>query len=155
MKFNKEKGITIITLVITVIVLVILTSITIYTGGDVIKQAKLQTIDTNMMLIQAKTKTIEEQSKFNKDKSNYKGTVVSNITGNNSIDNLKNMNVIEDASKYYLLSESDLVSMGLNKIDYELGYIVNYETEEVIYVKGFSNNGKTYYKLSEIKNLSI
>lgn len=155
MKLKKENGITIVTLVVTVIVLAIVVSITVYEGGDIIKKANLQTINTNMMLIQAKVKTIEEQAKFNKDTSNYKGTIVSNVTGNKDIDNLKSLEVIDDVSKYYLLSESDLISMGLEKVNYDSGYVVNYETEEIIYVKGFRNDGNIYYKLSETKNLSV
>ena len=60
------------------------------------------------------------------------------------IDNLKSLEVIDDVSRYYLLSESDLISMGLEKVDYDSGYIVNYETEEIIYVKGFRNDGNIY-----------
>ena len=59
-KEEKIKGITIVALTITVIVLIILASIGIYTGTEIIKQANLQNINTNMMLIQAKTKTISE-----------------------------------------------------------------------------------------------
>lgn len=154
MKFN-QKGITIIALVITIIVLIIITSVTVYSGSSVIKQAKLQTINTNMMLIQAKTKTLAEQAKFNNDTSNYKGVIVSNISGNDYIDKLVNDGVIEDTDNSYLLSTEDLQDLGLEKIDIEEGYIVNYDTEEVIYVKGFENDGTTYYKLSDLKNLTI
>ena len=151
---KSEKGITIVSLVITIIVLIILTSVTVTTSTSVIREAKLQTINTNMMLIQAKTKTIAEQAKFNKDTSNYKGTVVSNILDNQKILKLINDGVIDDQSNYYLLSSTDLQDLGLQKIDIEDGYVVNYDTEEVIYVKGFSNEGTTYYKLSELKTVT-
>lgn len=150
-----QKGVTIISLVITIILLIIITSITAYTGTGIIKQATLQTINTNMMLIQAKTKTIAEQAKFNNDTSNYKGTVLSEVSGNEKIDKLVNDRIIEDTSKYYLISQEDLQDMGLEKIDIEDGYIVNYETEEIIYVRGFENEDRTYYKLSETKDLVI
>lgn len=154
MKFKNTNGITIVSLVITVIVLIILSSVTLYTGNNIVKKAKLQTINTNMMLIQAKTKTIEEQAKFNKNTSNYKGTVVSNISANEKIDKLITNGIIEDVTKYYLLTKSDLESMGLGKIEIDDGYIVNYETEEVIYVKGFEQNGQTYYKLSRNERIN-
>lgn len=150
-----QRGITIISLIITIIILLILASVTVYMGDNVIKQAKLQTINTNMMLIQVKIKTIAEQAKFNKDTSNYKGTVISNVSNNKKIEELINNGIVEDANKYYLLSKDDLDSMGLEKIDIEDGYMVNYDTEEVIYVKGFENDGITYYKLSDMKGLTI
>lgn len=153
MKKN-QKGITIVSLVITVILLIIITSVAVNIGTSVIKQANLQTINTNMMLIQAKTKTVSEQAKFNKDTSNYKGTLISDISDNQKILKLVDNGVIDDTSKYYLLSSTDLQDLGLQKIDIEDGYVVNYETEEVIYVKGFESNGTTYYKLSELRTVT-
>lgn len=157
MSMNKlnQKGITIISLIITIIVMLILASITIYTGNNVIKQAKLQTINTNMMLIQVKVKTIAEQAKFNKDTSNYSGNVLTNVSNNKKIEELVNNGLIDDKGKYYLLSSGDLYNMGLQKIDIEDGYVVNYDTEEVIYVKGFEYDKTTYYKLSDMKKLTI
>lgn len=151
--YKNQKGITIVTLVITIIVLIIISSVTVYTGSVVIEQATLQTINTNMMLIQAKTKTLAEQAKFNNDTSNYKGTVLSSVTVNDKIDKVIDSGAIDDINKFYLLSQSDLESMGLEKIEIDDGYIVNYETEEVIYVRGFERDGSTYYKLSELKTV--
>ena len=148
-----SKGITIVALTITIIVLLIIASVTVYVGNNVIRQAQLQTINTNMMLIQVKVKTIAEQVNFNKDTSGYRGTKMNASSMQKIIDSgaIKN----EDAENFYLLSKSDLNAMGLEKINIESGYLVNYETAEVIYVKGFSNDGKTYYKLSDMKQLTI
>lgn len=154
-KGKKTEGITIVALTITVIVLIILASIGIYTGTEIIKQANLQNINTNMMLIQAKTKTISEQAKFNKDTSNYKGTKLAEVTGNKDVEKLLLENTIEDSENCYLLSQTDLNEMGLEKVKEDSGYIVNYETNEIIYVKGFETKDKTYYKLSEMKNLKV
>lgn len=152
---RSQKGITIVSLVITIIILLIIGGTTVYIGTSVIKQATLQTVNTNMMLIQAKTKTIAEQAKFNNNQDNYKGTVLSEVSGNKKIDEMINVGIIDDTSKFYLLSKDDLVSMGLEKIDIEDGYIVNYETEEVIYVRGYENDGITYHKLTDMKNVVV
>ncbi len=154
-KEKNNEGITIVALTITVIVLIILASIGIYTGTEIIKQANLQNINTNMMLIQAKTKTISEQAKFNKNTSNYKGTKVTDVTGNKEVEKLLSENTIEDSENCYLLLQNDLNEMGLEKVKEDSGYIVNYETNEIIYVKGFETKDKTYYKLSEMKNLKV
>lgn len=155
MKKKGEKGITLATLVVTIIVIAILASISVYTGTNIIKKTNLQNINTNMMLIQAKTKTIAEQAKFNKDTSNYKGMKLTDVTQNEFVEKLISNHVIEDQANWYLLSQSDLNEMGLEKIKIEEGYLVNYNTEEVMYVKGFEANNQTYYKLSEMKNLNI
>lgn len=155
MKNSSEKGITLTTLVITIIVIAIIASVSVYVGTDIIKQANLQNINTNMMLIQAKVKTISEQAKFNKDTSNYKGKKLIEVVGNRKVDELVSNNIIEDQEKYYLLSQDDLNEMGFEKIQIEDGYIVNYDTNEIIYVKGFDANKQTYYKLSEMKDLKL
>lgn len=155
MKKINQKGITLLILVITIVILLILASITIYTGGNIIQKANLQNINTNMMLIQAKTKTIAEQSKFNKDASGYQGTKISEVMGNTQIDSLVANGIIEDKEKYFLLSQDNLNQMGLEKIKIDEGYVVNYETDEIIYVKGFEANNTIYYKLSEMKSLNI
>lgn len=154
MKKN-QKGITIVSLVITIVILLIIGGVTVTVGTSVIKQATLKTVNTNMMLIQAKAKTIAEQAKFNNNTDNYKGIILSEISGDKKVDKVLDAGIIEDASKYYLLSKDDLVSMGLEKIEIEDGYIVNYETKEVIYVKGYENDGITYYKLTDMKNVTV
>lgn len=154
MKTN-EKGITIVSLVLTIVVLGVLTAVTVNAGGSILKQVQLQNINTNMMLIQAKVKTISEQANFNKDTSIYKGNVVSDVSGNKNIQELVDNGVIDDTSKYYVLWQEHLKDMGLEKIDVEDGYVVNYDTQEIIYVKGFEHDGTTYYKLSDMRILTI
>lgn len=63
--------------------------------------------------------------------------------------------VIDDTQNYYLLSQEDLDEIGLYNIEVGDGYVVNYQTEEIIYVKGFKVENTTYYKLSETKDLNI
>ena len=152
---QNNKGITLVALTLTIIILIIITSVTVYTGTNIIKQVSLQNTNTDMMLIQAKVKTIAEQAKFNKDNSNYKGTPLVQVLDNKKTDKLVDEGIVEDITKYYLLSKSDLDSMGLEKIDIADGYLVNYENEEIIYVRGFQKDYNTYYKLSDIKNLKF
>ena len=154
-KINSEKGITIVSLVLTIVVLGVLTAVTVNAGGSILKQVQLQNINTNMMLIQAKVKTISEQANFNKDTSIYKGNVVSDVSGNKNVQKLVEDGVIDDTSKYYVLWQEHLKDMGLEKIDVEDGYVVNYDTQEIIYVKGFEHDGTTYYKLSDMRILTI
>jgi Tfp pilus assembly protein PilE len=151
----QKNGITMVVLVITIIVMIIITGVTVYTGTNVIKQASLQNINTNMMLIQAKTKTIEEQANFNDDTSVYKGTKIADVTNNKLVEKLVSNNVIDDTENYYLLTQEDLNSMGLEKINIDDGYVVNYDTNEIIYVRGYESDNITYYKLSDLKNLTM
>ena len=61
----------------------------------------------------------------------------------------------EHYDKYYLWDKQTLEELELSLEDMEDVdfFIVNYETEEVIYPKGYEHSdGNTYYKLSEITN---
>ncbi len=62
---NKNaKGITLIALVITIIILVIITGVSLKVGSDLFSNANLKTLDTNMLLIQARVKVISEKNRF-------------------------------------------------------------------------------------------
>lgn len=152
---KKESGITLVTMAITILVMGILASITIYYAKPVITNTKLQNLNTNMLLIQVKAKTIGENAKFNNDETKYVGKKVSEITDNNEVTGLINKGVISTTDNAYLLSKEDLNIMGLSNVDYDLGYIVNYDTDEIIYIRGFEHENTIYYKLSETKNLVI
>ena len=58
---KNEKGITILALVITIIILLIIASISINAGSQLIQEAKVQTIETNMLAIRAKAKAYAEE----------------------------------------------------------------------------------------------
>ena len=57
MKKN-DKGITMLSLVVMLVVLMMLATITMYYGNSAMKEAKLQDLKTNMLLIQAAVKEI-------------------------------------------------------------------------------------------------
>lgn len=157
----KEKsGITLISLMVTVIVIAIITATGIYLGRDVIREARLQEVKTNMMFIQAKAQTIYEKLSFEKSGAdlynNLKGTKVLPSTSDEII--LTRAGVLsEDIEKYYLWDENVLKEEGLEGIKPREGekFYINYEGDvEVISSLGFkSTEGNTYYKLSEIKNI--
>ena len=149
---KNQKGITLVMLAVTIVIMAILAGVTVNVGSDIIKQAKIQTLNTNMLLLQAKVKTISEEASFNKNTDNYKG---SKITSNEKINNLKEKGVIENPEQCYLLSKDDLNALGLEKVDIHDGYIVNYETEEIIYVRGIKLGNQTFYKLSETQSLTV
>lgn len=151
---KKENGITMVALVATILIMAVLAGATFSIGDNIVKQARLQTLNTNMLLLQAKIKSIAEEASFNKNTDNYKGQNLSQVN-NDKVNKLKESGIIDDVEKCYLLSQDDLNSLGLEKVKIEDGYIVNYETEEIIYVRGFKIEDVTYYKLSETKNLTV
>ena len=159
MKQTQSKGITIMTLINPVVVLLILASVTIYTGGNIINNAKLQTIQTNLMLVQAKCKTIGEESSFKSDESILVGSKLADSSIKSEIQN--KLGIKESSQgydKWYILNQDNLNTLGIEgiKLTQNDFYLVNYETEEVATFKGYKDStGNTYYLLSEIQNLGL
>lgn len=162
MNVRKEKGITLTALVLTIIIITILTSVSVYTGTNLIREANLQSINTNMLQIQIKVKSIEEKVEFNNDDGEeYVGEKLSDDEATELIAKVNSTYVVIDdydaeTDKYYKLKNEDLVNLGLQAIqeDEDYTYVVNYRSNEVIYTKGFkANDQKIHYALSDMVNL--
>ncbi len=150
MKIKKENGITIMTLIITIIVLLILAGVGITAGTNIMKDMELKNVKTNLLLIQAKVKTIYEKHNFDDINNPLVGTKILEIDSKYEAQTTK-----ENGEQYefYELSEDDIKNtMQLDDIEYDEGYIVNYENGDVIYKKGVEDKeGNIYYALSQMK----
>ena len=106
-----------------------------------------ENVKTDMLQIQAKAKIVFE--KYHVDEAN--GLAGEKIEDISSIEQFG----IEQDKTYYKWTKETLEQNSLSDIKLDEDYyLINYETEEVIYSKGYkSNDGNTYYKLSEIKSL--
>lgn len=160
MQIKNEKGISLVILVMTIIVLAILTTITIKEIGGLMRQVRLETVVTDLLLVQAKAKVIAEKASFNDDESLLKGQRISEIQNNEEIENLKNNGIISEAEvnydKYYMWDKQTVeeLDLGITQMEDTDFFIVNYETEQVIYPSGYRHtDGNTYYKLTEITEL--
>lgn len=144
MNLNKEKGITVIALIITIIIMLILAGVGIHFGTDAIDKAKIEDIKTDMISIKTKAKIIAEQYNF-KDIDSLVGTPITDEeAGKLGIANNEN------ARKW---GSNDLKNQGLPTIEGDI-YIVNYNLKEtnsceVYYLQGY--NGK--YSLTELNEL--
>ena len=164
---HKNKGVTLLSLVITIVILLIIAGISIQSGKDIIKKTQLEELKTNMLLIEAKAKGYVEEANFkmgiNPDDakksevrnevyvSNAKLETASDITADSSI----------PTSECYKLTQEAMQSWGLNKIKVEEGeyYLIQFKdtitaentslSVEIYNTKGY--NGK--YSLTEIEQI--
>ncbi len=121
---------------------------------------QLETIKTNMLLIEGKTKIIAEKVRIKEKDATYVGTKVEKETEDEIIKELQEKGVIDLNAKgvnYYILEQSHLEELGLSDITLEEGvYIVEYTSNEVIYSEGIEiEDGKKLYKLSEIEEIGV
>lgn len=168
MKKN-DSGITLIALVMTIIVLIIIVSISSYEGSRMIATSKVQTLETNMLKIQAKAKAYAEKvdakiftagkykrtarneqftKKFEDGKQHYRTIDLTNLQkGEDILDQVDYR--IKNSYAAYIVTKSGLEAMGLKDIvdDEE----ISSEDEETPYVVIFSIND---YKLMDVIYIS-
>lgn len=172
---KRNKGITTISLMVTIVILMILATITMYYGNSAMKEAKLQDLKTNMLLIQAavkgdlekyhfETSNLSDANEKEAQKSNYlKGTKLANPQNELKQEIFNEIKEdypqIDGNFDYYYLNTSDLMELGIKDVESsnEDGhYIVAYSMNsiypnivEVINTKGYLGN----YTLSRIQAL--
>ena len=142
---KKENGITMVMLIIMIIVMLIVAGIVVYEGTSTIKSAKKQSIYTNMLLIQAKARTIKDKVDFGED---------AQVVGKIINEEQKSKYGIESDDSYEL-SQEDLYEMGV-EVSGDNEYIVDYDNDEVYYTKGIKDaDGNRHYSLTDIAGLGI
>lgn len=182
MKFNyrKQKGVTLVALVVTIIVLLILAGITISGGTNTIKKAGLESLKTNMMLIEAKARECVEEANFKLGPNQAKKDEIDNIRdsvyedGTETSAKLKKISELisekpevdipteiqqnkgENEEIYWVTPEA-LEKWGLSKIETKEGevYLIKFNEKDVkveIYNNlGFDNK----YSLTDINEIEI
>ena len=178
---KKNKGITMIALVLTIMILLILASISIGTGNNVIQQSKIENLKTNMLLIRAKGKEYVEKANFelgtdiDKVEETEKSKRVTTAKGELKGQEIKDGSIFEGnlnitAEKinddnaqfiyYYKITTQDLINIGIVNVDSDQKngwYIIKYNlknaTVEVYNTLGVKSGETQYYSLSDIQNL--
>ena len=155
---KNEKGMSHITLIIVIILIAFLIFATIYFIRILNQKGRIAYYETNMLQIQGKVKILSEEDNMDKDTNKLKGRKIEENKDIEKVRQLINDGIIseeeEKFSKYYIIDNLDLEQMKLDNIYLDNGfYIVNYDTEEVIYSEGIEVDGDKYYKLSQLKEL--
>lgn len=177
MEKNNQNGITLVILTITIIVLIILAGITIHTGTESIREANLEGLKTNMLLIETKAREFVENASFdlgidpenatsemkanalNELNGEDKGTLVT--SSDSIIDQLLNIGIRQediDNKNVYKLTTENLEKMGINDVEsndevgwYVIVYNIEDTTAEIYYTIGY--NGK--YSLTDIEQIEL
>lgn len=119
---------------------------------------QFETIKTDMLLIEAKTKMVAEKIKMKEKDAVYVGKKIEEAKDDEDIKKLQESGIInleEKNNVYYILEKSNLEELGLTAVNLAEGYyIVEYNSNEIIYAKGIKDkNGNVLYKLSDIENM--
>lgn len=143
-------------LIVYFCILVIILFVLVYYIRENLEVEKLNTIETNLLLVQAKINNIKVNSQVNNN-SLFVGKKVTECENSNFINELIDKHIIsqDECYKYYVfdrdtLYENELQDAILENNEYIL---VNYETGEILLSKPFIYKKSKYYKLSEIRQI--
>jgi len=153
---KSQKGMGHLMLIVCIIIIILAIGSILYFAKEKTEEEIVQTYKTDMLLIQGKIKVLSQESTIQKNEEILKGRKIEDCLEDAEIKTLLEKQIISqeeaDFSKYYVLEKANLEEMGLNNIQLKEGYyIVNYDTDEIIYAKGIKIGDKIYYKLSELK----
>ncbi len=178
---KKNKGITMVALIITIVLLLILAGISIGQGNKVIKASELENLKTNMLLIKVKAKEYVENANFKlgtnfenatdkatrveNAKAELKGEEITDISTTKGNINISQETISNDNANYiyyYKLSTDNLTDIGITKVESnekDGWYIIKYDIKnlgiEIYNTNGFENEGTKYYSLTELQNVEL
>lgn len=140
---GNNKGVTLLSLVITIIVIVILAGIGL--------NQYLNVTQTQAVKAKALNEFIEiENAVFQRGHENKLDAVIYPLVGEelNTDINTRSVNSKTYGTGYYVVTETDLLQLGVNST--ENSYIVNYNTGEVIVIDPYLINGRYVYTKKEL-----
>lgn len=157
---KNNSGITLLALIIIIIIIIIIASISVYEGRELIAKSKVQTLETNMLIIQAKAKSYAEEidAKIWTEKEENKDSKRDEEFGKKGFEN-PSVEIPSEVNRtncvFYQISENGLTNMGLDDLKNEK-YIVSYDKDDykkidVIYPNGVKYKNVIYYTLSKLK----
>lgn len=156
---KSQKGMSHIVWILAIIVILILVVCALFFSKTKLEDEVLKMYETDMLLIQGKVKVLSKEAIVKDNDDELKGKKIEENLEDTTIKNLLEKGIIsqeeEKFSKYYIIDKATLDEIGLKDVKIREGfYIVNYDTDEIIYAKGITIENDTYYKLSEIKEVN-
>lgn len=167
MKIKEDKGVTLVALTIMIIVLLIIAGIGIYSGKNIIQEANLEALRTNMLLIEAKARGIVEEANFQlgpeSQKESELGTIRNNLYVNeNKLQPLSSSGItvpsgIPTGDNAYVFTEETASLWALENVYSELeegeNYIIVFD-EKAATVEIYNTMGyQGHYSLTEIDGI--
>ena len=156
---KKEDGLTYIAMIFIIVLIALIVFAVIYFARMQISKENLETLKTNLLLIQGKVELVSQHVDMKEKDAKLTGTKLDDMKEDEVIKAFLEKQIIDSESKdsdFYVLKEQDLKDLELSNIQMESGmyYIVDYKTNDIITTKGYTaTDGQTYYKLTDIEKL--
>lgn len=153
---KNQKGMSHTACILAIVVIIGLVICALFFSKNKLEDEVLKMYETDMLLIQGKVKVLSKEAIVKGNDDDLKGKKIEENLEDETIKKLLEDGIIskeeKDFSKYYIIDKQILDEIGLTDVKIRDGfYIVNYNTDEIIYAKGITIENNTYYKLTEIK----
>lgn len=161
-KLKKQKGVTMISLVVTIIILVILSTMITHTGMESIRNSRFERFKNELEVLQKNVdvwyeETIELSSdeimmgkKISGERKDEFESLISKVT--NIVNNENNIIIKTDINRYRYFGESEFSELQIEGIENE--YIIDIKSQVVILIDGFEYDNVKYYVLDQIRNVT-
>ena len=162
---KNNSGITLAALIITIIVITIIATISVYEGKELIAKAKVETLETNMLTIQAKAKSYADEidakiwTETDKETARNEEFIAKGFSGPINL-SAELLNEIDETIKSnyvaYEIKDVALTNMGLTEISDEEFIVVfnksDYKLMDIVYQNGIDYRKEKYYSLSKLQD---
>lgn len=147
---KSNKGVTLIALTIIIIVMLILLTTMTYNGLQEIQDAQKKNFVTNLKMIREKVDLYAD--KGSEVYSNIGKTITDpdSKLSSEELERMKKVARLSDITRYKYMDSEEYKKMGLEGI--EDITLINFETREVISIKGVNIDNQSYYTLAEINS---
>ena len=149
--YKNQKGVTLTALVVIIILLIIIAAISATYGTQTIKKAEMESVKTDMLMIQAKAKEYVEQANFKKGQGQENTQeVLECLKGTNYSDEIP-VQLDKENGLPYSCTQEEFTQMGLKDVDankYIIIYYIDDATVDVICK--YDENRNIYYTLSSM-----
>lgn len=142
---NNEYGRSAIKLIFTIVILAVVIAGIIFIAQKLWQNNSVKDIETDLLYIKAKCKIIHDKNIIDANEQ-LLGEKVTEYTENEEVNS-----IISQSDKWYKLTQENLQEIGLEDLEAEDGYFVNYDELDIIYAKGIEHEKEIYYRLSDLE----
>ena len=146
-KNAKDKGITLVSLVVTIVLLLILSIIAYETGKGTIESAKLSAYRAEMTIMHEEVDNLEQQFRQGKLSETQIANLGQDPTGIEGVQEAFDGARVSDTDGYKYFTPDDLKALGIENIEND--YLINIEKRSVISLNGVKYHGEKYYTISD------
>lgn len=155
----RTRGVPYIVWILAIVITIIIGVYSIHYVLIKMKSEEVETLKTNLLLIQSKVKLIYDDYQMDKKDENLKGIKMQSNTENELVKEVLEKKLIDENEEnyewFYILNKDMMDELGIKEFVKEDNYIiVNYVSKEVVLEKPYiDENGKEYYRLTQLKEI--